>query len=291
VIRGQIARAHNNLYLFGTAGEGYAVTLRQFERISRIFVEETEGKTKWRQLGIIALSLPQVRERIELGRSMSVDSFQLSFPSWGRLNDREVDLFFEGTCGLYPQCSFLFYNVARGLRFLSAQELRILADRHTNLVAVKWAGRLDQPTMKLALESVPQLCHFFTDIGYVEASLMGLTCGFLIAMASSNRPLASELFDLGRTRANYDRLRKHYADLAHHSKILRELPVNNSHMDGTFDKLICKLHHRDFPLRLLPPYQGSTDEVFKIYLARMEAELPHWLERVSPWGRIQEVCD
>ena len=56
--------------------------------------------------------------------------------------------------------------------------------------------------------------------------------------------------------------------------------MNGSHMDGTYDKLIFKLHHPRFPLRLLPPYLGASEEAFAIYRNRMQGELPHWLEPV-----------
>jgi len=277
-IRGQIARGLTNLYLFGTAGEGHAITLPQFEGISRVFAEETEGRARLRQLGIIALSIPQVWERIEIGRSLGIDSFQLSFPSWGKLSDRETESFFENTCGRYPDCSFLFYNVSRGLRLLLPEEFGFLAERYSNVVAIKWATRMEEEAMKSAVESAPQLCHFFGDIGHIQASLAGLKCGLLLAMAESNSRLAHQLFELGQTRADDGRLRGYLEDIRHHSRIMKELPLHGSHMDGTFDKLLCKLHQPEFPLRLLPPYQGSTEEAFAIYRARLEAELPHWIE-------------
>jgi hypothetical protein len=34
-------------------------------------------------------------------------------------------------------------------------------------------------------------------------------------------------------------------------------------IDGVYDKLYTKYNLRDFPLRLLPPYQYASDEVFK----------------------------
>lgn len=280
VVRGQLTKGHTSIYLYGTAGEGYALTLKQFESNSRVFAEETEGKTSLRQLGIIALSIPQIQERIEVGRGLGFASFQLSFPSWGELNDLERDLFFETTCGRNPGCSFLFYNVPRGLRWLSPEEISVLAERHPNLVAVKWAGRVGMSTIRSAVEQAPQLCHFVGDIGYAEASLQGLTCGQLISMAASNRLLANKLFELGQTGSDKGRLREFLKDLNHHSSILRDLPMNGSHMDGAYDKLIFRLHHPGFPLRLLPPYLGASEEAFAIYRNRMHDELPHWLEPV-----------
>ena len=135
-------------------------------------------------------------------------------------------------------------------------------------------------TIRSAVERAPQLCHFVGDIGYAEASLRGLKCGQLIAIAASNRLLANELFELGQTGRDKGRLRQFLKDLHHHSSILRDLPMNGSHMDGTYDKLITRLRHPGFPLRLLPPYLGASEEAFAIYRNRMQDELPQWLEPV-----------
>jgi dihydrodipicolinate synthase/N-acetylneuraminate lyase len=279
-IRDQLAAGFTSLYLFGTAGEGYAVTETQFEQVARIFAEETNGKAEWRQLGIIALSLPQVQERIARAMALGLADFQISFPSWGKLNDREVQRFFEGTCGSYPACRFLFYNVPRGLRLLTAAEVGTLAARYDNLVAVKWAGRWETAQIQAAFEAAPQLCHFFTDISFIRAGLEGLRPGLLMALAAANRRRAHELFHLVNTGGDPERLKSILAELEHHNLILRELPLSGR-IDGAYDKMIAKLNRHDFPLRLLPPYEGSTDEVFAVYLERMRRELPGWLESDS----------
>jgi dihydrodipicolinate synthase/N-acetylneuraminate lyase len=275
-LEGHLARGFAHLYLFGTAGEGYAVTLSQFERIARIFVDETRGKAASRQLGVIALSIPQVRERIELGLSLGIDSFQLSLPSWGKLRDAEVELFFDEICGRYPQATFLFYNVPRGLRLLSPAELGVLSGRHANLVAVKWAGRWDISQIRSALEMGPLLSHFFTDIRFAEAGLAGLKPSLLLALSAASARIAHELFRLVQTGEGPQRLQTLLADLQCHNEIFRELSLGEGRIDGTFDKLIAKLVNEEFPLRLLPPYQGSSDEVFELYRQKMRTKLPHW---------------
>src|SRR5688572_28048086 len=64
----QIAlRLTKHLYVFGTAGEGYDVTDRRFERIARVFREESDDLHVEATLGIISLSLPTIIERIERG--------------------------------------------------------------------------------------------------------------------------------------------------------------------------------------------------------------------------------
>ena len=49
-------------------------------------------------------------------------------------------------------------------------------------------------------------------------------------------------------------------------------------MDGAYEKLLAKVHDPRFPLRLLPPYQSTTDEGYRDFVRRVRAKLPHWLE-------------
>jgi len=51
-------------------------------------------------VGIISLSLSTIIERIGLARDLVFREFQLSLPSWGALNDRELTIFFRETCRL-----------------------------------------------------------------------------------------------------------------------------------------------------------------------------------------------
>ena len=55
-----------NLYIFGTAGEGYAVTLSQFERITRIFHEETNKDGIYPMIAAIGMSTAQVLSLIHI---------------------------------------------------------------------------------------------------------------------------------------------------------------------------------------------------------------------------------
>ena len=43
-VRHTLAQGFHNLYIFGTAGEGYAVDTPTFQRIVEIFREETSGE-------------------------------------------------------------------------------------------------------------------------------------------------------------------------------------------------------------------------------------------------------
>ena len=103
-----------HVYLFGTAGEGYAVTDDQFRGIAQVFADESNRIGLRPMLGVISLSLGTIISRIELGRSLGVREFQLSFPRWGVVTEHERDVFFHETCGRFDDCQFLHYNTVRG---------------------------------------------------------------------------------------------------------------------------------------------------------------------------------
>src|SRR5262249_43027051 len=61
-----------HLYVFGTAGEGYAVTERQFDQIVRVFSDAMQAGGAEPMVGVINLSLPTIIERIGRARDMGV---------------------------------------------------------------------------------------------------------------------------------------------------------------------------------------------------------------------------
>jgi hypothetical protein len=52
--------------------------------------------------------------------------------------------------------------------------------------------------------------------------------------------------------------------------------------DGAYDKLIAKLALPEFPLRLLPPYESSTDEGYRQYRTELAERFPEWLPDSRP---------
>jgi len=61
-----------HLYIFGTAGEGYALTDQQFQRIAASFARCAASHQVRPMIGVISLSLGTIIERIEFGRSLGV---------------------------------------------------------------------------------------------------------------------------------------------------------------------------------------------------------------------------
>lgn len=263
----------HDLYLFGTAGEGYAVTDKQFDQITGIFREETKSPQCRPMVGVISLSLGTILERINRARSLGFRRFQISLPSWGGLNERELFRFFEAVCGGFPDCTFLHYNLLRTKRLITAAEYARLAEEFPNLTATKNATDSIDRIHQLMTQA-PQLLHFFTESGYAYASSLG-KCGFLISFASMNFGSARKYFDAGQRQDTGELWRMH-GEL---ERLLSDLILTTgsvAHMDGAYDQFFCKIHDPEFPLRLLPPYASFGDDVFNKFRTLVQKKYPAW---------------
>jgi dihydrodipicolinate synthase/N-acetylneuraminate lyase len=246
----------------------------QYDAITRVFLDETRDPSVQAMVGLISLSLPAIIERIERARAMGARRFQLSLPSWGALRDAEMETFFRETCGRFPDCEFLHYNLARAGRILTGTEYGRLAVEYPNLVATKNSTADEARLESLPLEA-PQLRHFITEVGFAKASRLG-ECGLLISFASSNPARAQRYFRAAGARdwATLDALQ---AELDAILPALKQAGAGGAHMDGAFDKMFLRLHDPAFPLRLLPPYTAVTEEIFAGYAERLRIHHPQWL--------------
>jgi dihydrodipicolinate synthase/N-acetylneuraminate lyase len=178
-----------HLYLFGTAGEGYAVTDSQYQEIIETFHAALPTDTV-PMIGVISLSLGTIVERIQSAHALGFRDFQISFPSWGALTDAEVDRFFDATCGAFPDCRFLHYNLPRTKKLLTGDDYARLAARHPNLVAIKMGG-IDTTPLADILDKAPALQCFFVEFGYA-AMRDQYECGYIAAMAGGKPTWARE---------------------------------------------------------------------------------------------------
>jgi dihydrodipicolinate synthase/N-acetylneuraminate lyase len=272
-IRNLLNNLTRNIYLFGTAGEGYAVTENQFDEIVRVFREETNQQNVSGMVGVISLSLPTIIERIERARQIGIRHFQISLPSWGALSDSELKTFFAETCGRFPDCSFLHYNLMRTKRLVTPDEYAFFANQHPNLVATKNSTDLTDRISGL-MTKAPQLQHFFTETGFAYGSQLG-ECGFLVSVASVHFDQAKRYFEAGQRR-DLKTLHRQQRELSELIDELVALGQSEAHMDGAFDKVFCKLHDPEFPLRLLPPYSGLREETFDRIRGAISKKYPQW---------------
>jgi dihydrodipicolinate synthase/N-acetylneuraminate lyase len=268
----QCLRGTKFLYVFGSAGEGYAVTDRQYEEIVTAFVDEMGNGKAAPMVGIIDLSLGRILERIQRGRELGVQQFQISLPSWGALSEKELFSFFEHVCGGFPECQFMHYNHPRAKRLVTGKEYGRLAVNHPNLVATKNCGD-SQSHLRSLINDAPTLQHFLSEAGYVYGSLFG-ECSILASLIM-NWPKIHALFAAGQRR-----------DVATMVSIQREVDIvlktlfeamPDTRIDGSYDKLFEKMYAPEMPIRLLPPYIGSSEEEYQDFVRLLKERLPEWV--------------
>lgn len=246
-----------HLYVFGTAGEGYAVDDAQFRDICSIFYEETARAGITAQVGIIALSLRQITARIQIAYDLGFRIFQISFPPWKSLHDDEVLAFFRGTCGAFPDCQFLHYNTPVTKRALTGVEYAPLVEAFPNLVATKNTVADFSEVVSL-MRHAPQLQHFFGERTFPHGCMIG-ECSLLPSVSLGVPRRMHALFAAGLARD---------AERLFHMQIEHEVYVRDvlgallaqRRIDGAYDKLLVRLAgFEEMPLNLLAPYQGFTE--------------------------------
>jgi dihydrodipicolinate synthase/N-acetylneuraminate lyase len=252
------------------------VTDGQYEEIVTVFADEMRRGKAEPMVGIIGLSLGGIIERIQRGRDLGVQQFQISLPSWAALSEKELFSFFTQICGGFPDCQFMHYNLLRTKRIVTAKEYGRLADEHPNLVATKNCGD-SQSHLRSLIEEAPQLQHFLSEAGYVYGSLFG-ECGILASFIM-NWPKLKALFEAGQRR-----------DVATLVSIQREVDIvlrtlfetiPDNRIDGSYDKLFEKMYQPEMPLRLLPPYIGTSDEEYHSFVRLLKERLPEWVPQPS----------
>jgi dihydrodipicolinate synthase/N-acetylneuraminate lyase len=258
-VRKFLALGFRNLYIFGTAGEGYAVDTSRFRQIAQVFHEETRGEGVLSQVGVIGLSTLAIRERIDVAFELGFREFQISLPCWGALNDRELLRFFKDVCLAYPEARFLHYNLLRTKRLLTAADYRKILGEVPNLEATKNTSPDVSHTAAL-MRDVPELQHFFGEASFPTGCLYG-ECSLLSSFAPLFPAKTLELFEYacaGRMDALF-RSQKEYLSAVYEviGPMLRE-PL----MDGAYDKALVRLGGLPMPLRLLSPYEGVREDVF-----------------------------
>lgn len=257
-VRHLLRLGFDHLYIFGTAGEGYAIDSARYRQVVDVFYEETCGAVN-PQVGIIALSSQIARERITYAFDRGFRFFQISLPCWGELHDCEVLRFFRDVCGEFPDAKFLHYNLGRAKRILNAEDYRILVKEIPNLVATKNTGVSIAETFAL-VKTTPELQHFFGESTYPYGCLIG-NCSLLSSFGAVLPAQTHQLFQYGQSK-QVELLFKHQTDyLEVFTAVLA--PTGGARlMDGAYDKLLVRLSGLEFPMRLLSPYETFSEEIY-----------------------------
>jgi dihydrodipicolinate synthase/N-acetylneuraminate lyase len=265
----------NHLYIFGTAGEGYAVDTPRFQQIVRVFYEETRGNDIHPMVGVIALSTANFIERIGFAYDVGFRVFQISLPAWSALNDQEMMTFFRDVCGAFPNAQFLHYNLPRTKRVLTGADYRRLIDAIPNLVATKNTGGGLERAADL-VTNAGELQHFFGEQNFPHGCMYG-ECALLSSFGPMSPHKAKALFDAGQAGdlVNLFKLQKEFHDMLY--GVLGPL-LAEGRIDGAYDKLLVRLGGLEtMPLRLLSPYQGFSEEQYQVCKRTLHERFPGFL--------------
>lgn len=262
------------LYLFGTAGEGYAVDDEQFQEIAAAFWDDTRGSGIRSMVGIISLSVSEMIHRIEIAYQLGFREFQISFPSWGALTDEEVMVFFHHVCDPFPDCIFMHYNNGgRSKKLLSYKHYQALAEEIPNLAAVKYMNDSIEDIICVQTADLP-IQFILSEYGYGTGCLYG-ECGLLFSSSVICPEAAWALYRAGKEK-NMEEIRRLEIEVAVSQQILFETCPQQV-MNAAYDKLYAKMLLPEMPLRLYPPYQGFSVAQFEAFRTQMQLRLPRWL--------------
>ena len=281
-VRLHLAAGVRHLYVFGTAGEGYAVTDRQFDDVCGLFREEMRGEGVHSMIGVISLSTGAMIERIERSMDLGFSSFQISLPAWGALNDGELAEFFHEVVGRFPSAAFVHYNLQRAGRVLGPSDYVRLASEYPNLVAAK-NGTGNLVTIHALLREAPMLRHFLTELGYPQGCQLGEP-GYLMSLTTMNPWVGVRFFEAGVRRDLTALLGLQaealdvFAELVGRAgaEVGTGALAGGPHMDGAYEKVLAKVLDERMPLRLLPPYQQVSEEAYVDFRQRILERLPSW---------------
>ncbi|MCX6623421.1 MAG: dihydrodipicolinate synthase family protein [Acidobacteria bacterium] len=273
-VRRTLADGLRNVYIFGTAGAGYAVDTDRYRRIVEVFAEETRGEGIRSQVGLIALSTATVVERIAIAHRLGFRAFQISLPSWGALNDEELLRFFKDVCGAFPDSDFLHYNLGRSKRILTARDYRRIADAVPNLAATKITSTSVYDASAL-MRLVPEVQHFFGEALFPIGCLYG-ECSLLSSFGGLMPTRTREFFEYGRSK-QFDKL---FPMLRDYLNVVEDFlaPTSSKELiDGAYDKMLVRMSGIDFPLRLLSPYEQFPEETFEACWKILREKHGDWL--------------
>ena len=249
----------DGLYLFGTSGEGYAVSGEEFGRIVEIFVDATGDAGIFRQVGCFGLSSSQVVRRCMVASELGADSVQITLPFWKELNDSELGKYFDDVCNELENIPFLLYNNPRNKRRLNGKELETLAARTPNLRAVKTGSGAWLDFYELVMES-PSLQHFVTESAFQFCH--GIAPVGLIPSSNYANPRKCRGYYQAVTDGNYQFAQRLHAEIVAFFHATAVPLLRKGYVDGAVDKAYARIRGIELSLEMKSPYASLSDEDF-----------------------------
>ena len=135
-----IAANVNGIYSNGTAGEFYAQSEEEFEKVNRMLAEKCERAGMPFQIGASHMS-PQISlQRLKVAASLKPGAIQIILPDWFPANNSTVIDFLKIMAEAADPIGLILYNPPHAKRVLKPQELAVLKSAVPSIIGVKTAG-------------------------------------------------------------------------------------------------------------------------------------------------------
>jgi len=128
------------LYSGGTAGEFYALTEAEFDRVNELFAAACERVGKPFQIGATHTSAQVTLERVKRAAALRPGAIQVILPDWFPLSDDEILGYLERVAEACAPVPLILYNPPHAKRVLGPEEYERLARAVPGLAGVKVGG-------------------------------------------------------------------------------------------------------------------------------------------------------
>jgi 4-hydroxy-tetrahydrodipicolinate synthase len=130
----------NGIYSNGTAGEFYAQTEAEFDRISQVMAEVCATRGLAFQIGVCHMSAQISLERMRRTVPLKPGAFQVVLPDWVSPTLEETIAFLSRMGEMAGPIGLVVYNPGHAKRVLSPAEWLKIADKVPSVVGVKVPG-------------------------------------------------------------------------------------------------------------------------------------------------------
>lgn len=135
-----IAAGVDGIYSNGSAGEFYAQTEDEFDRISTLLAEKCERARRPFQIGACHMSPRLSRERVRRAKALAPSALQIVLPDWFVPSWPEIGSFLEVMIAEAAPVPLILYNPPHAKRRLTPAEWLEIATKFPAVVGIKVPG-------------------------------------------------------------------------------------------------------------------------------------------------------
>ena len=263
----------NGIYSNGSAGEFYAQTEEEFDRVQALLAKKCTAAGMPFQIGAAHPSAQVARERIRRTKALHPSAFQVTLPDWFPPTLDEILRFLETMAAEAAPIPLIVYNPPHAKRKLLPPEWARIADQITGVVGMKVPGGDD--AWYAAMQPLTQRFSIFIPGHFLHLGLARGAQGAYSNVACLSPKFALDWYDLClRDPAAGDALGQRIAAFwkAHIVPVITQHRLSNMAADKA--AAVAGGWLPGFSPRLRWPYGFITEELGEKIGKAARAELP-----------------